>query len=83
MSAKKTGGHCLPHAREELRDGRENVEQETPGWRRGVYLLVEHHEINPKGLELAHEGNKMMNAPGQPVELSTCHYGDSPPPDRF
>jgi len=65
----------------ELRDSREDVEQEPPSRRGGVDLLIEHDQIDTQSFELPHQSDQVVDAPGQSVEFHTGHDIDLAGPD--
>ena len=77
MSAKKTGGHCLPHAREELRDGRENEGRRREAQHHAVPGVSQgHRDRQPPAasqrrrmqvVEARHARAFSFNAPSAPI----------------
>ena len=53
----------------ELGDRREDVEEQTPRWGRGIDLLVEDDQVNTEVGEFAAERHKVVSRTRQPVEL--------------
>ena len=60
----------------ELRDSRQDVEQEPAGRRGGVDRLVEHDEIDAQGLELLGHRDEVPDAPSEAVELHARDHID-------
>jgi hypothetical protein len=77
LSAAEPRHHAVTdQAALKLRDRAEQMEQEPA--RRcggGVHSLVDDHKVDAEGLEFASEGDKMVKAPSEPIELGDHDHG--------
>jgi len=72
----KAGDHMFPDEIPlKLRDRPEHVKEQAAGWGRGVNGLVEYYEVDAEGLQLATEGDEMVETAGEPVKLGDHDHG--------
>jgi len=66
----------------EFSDGRENVKEQATAWGGRVDRLVAHHEIHSERLQLAAEGDEVVDAAREAIELGDRHDIDLATPAR-
>ena len=66
----------------EFGDGREHMKEQATTWGCRVNRLVEHHEIHSERLQLAAEGDEVVDAAREAIELGDRHDIDLATPAR-